>query len=261
MKLAICIPCYGDPKAKFMQSLATMLIHTMGADLRDEKGDKIKLQIEVFIVSSSMLTEGRHKLVAEALVWEADYMLWLDADHVFPHDTFCRLWAHNLPVVGCNYSRRCTPTAPTAAYYDGEGPAKQLYTTQELAEQNVVEPCAHLGFGVCLINMTVFDVLQAHADKNGDGNFLPLFKFEPTEDKIGMIGEDVYFFRKLKDAGVTPFVDHGLSWEVGHISEVILTNQHAVMHKDKWAEVRKARGDKFSEKAAELEQRAGEEIV
>jgi hypothetical protein len=97
LKLAICIPCYGDPKAKFMQSLATMLIHTMGADLRDEKGDKIKLQIEVFIVSSSMLTEGRHKLVAEALVWEADYMLWLDADHVFPHDAFCRLWGAITP--------------------------------------------------------------------------------------------------------------------------------------------------------------------
>lgn len=261
MKVAICIPCYGDPKAKFMQSLLSMVTHTLGADLQDENGDRIRIQIETFIVSSSMLTEGRHRLVAEALTWEADYMLWLDADHTFPHDTFCRLWAHNLPVVGCNYSRRCTPTAPTAAYFDGEGPAKQLYTTEEMALKGLVEPCAHMGFGVCLINMKVFDALQAHAEKHGDGNFLPLFQFEPTEDKIGMIGEDVYFFRKVRDAGITPFIDHGLSWEVGHIADMILTNNHAVMHRDKWAELKKTRGDKFNAKAAEIEQRASEEIM
>jgi hypothetical protein len=261
VKLAICIPCYGDAKAKFTQSLATMLVHTSQADLRDADDNPINLQIETFIVSSSMLTEGRHRLVAEALVWEADYMLWLDADHVFPHDTFVRLWAHNLPVVGCNYSRRCTPTAPTAAYYDGDGPAKQLYTTKEKAEAGEVEPCAHMGFGVCLMNMSIFDRLQDHADTNGDGNFLPLFKFEPTEDKIGMIGEDVFFFRKLKEAGIVPFIDHGLSWEVGHLSDVIMTNAHAVAHRDKWAEVRRKRGDKFDAKAREIEQQSEAETV
>ena len=88
MKLALAIPSYGDTKAKFTQSLATMLVHTAQADLRDENDERIKLEIETFIVSSSMLTEGRHRLVAEALAWEADYMLWLDADHVFPHDAF-----------------------------------------------------------------------------------------------------------------------------------------------------------------------------
>lgn len=262
MRLAICIPCYGDTKAKFTQSLASMLVHTAQADLRDEQGDKIELQIETFMVSSSMLTEGRHRLVAEALAWEADYMLWLDADHVFPHDAFCRLWAHNLPIVGANYARRVTPTAPTAAYYvEGDPVAKQLYTTEELAKAGKVEPCAHLGFGLCLMNMKVFDALQDHAEREGDGNFLPLFKFEPTENKVGMIGEDVFFFRKCRDAGITPFVDHGLSWEVGHISEVIMTNAHAVTQREKWAEARKQRGDKFAAKAQELEQQAESEVV
>jgi hypothetical protein len=262
VKLAICIPSYGDTKAKFTQSLASMLVHTAQADLRDENDQPIELQIETFIVSSSMLTEGRHRLVAEALTWEADYMLWLDADHVFPHDAFVRLWSHNLPIVGANYARRCTPTAPTAAYYEEGNPvAKQLYTTKELADAGKVEPCAHLGFGLCLMNMQIFDALQAHAEEHGDGNFLPLFKFEPTEDKVGMIGEDVFFFRKCRDAGIVPFVDHALSWNVGHISEVIMTNAHAVSQREKWAEVRKKRGDKFDAKAAEIEQRAESEVV
>lgn len=262
MKLAIAIPCYGDTKAKFTQSLTTMLVHTATAGLQDEAGQDIKLQIETFMVSSSMLTEGRHRLVAEALAWEADYMLWLDADHVFPHDTFCRLWSHNLPIVGANYARRTTPTAPTAAYYDeGDPVAKQLYTTQELAEAGKVEPCAHLGFGVCLMNMKIFDALQAHAEEHGDGNFLPLFKFEPTENKVGMIGEDVFFFRKCREAGIVPFVDHALSWEVGHISEVIMTNAHAVAHREKWQQSRSERGKKFSEAAQKLEQETESEVV
>ena len=261
MKLAICIPCYGDTKGKFTQSLASMLVHTMRAKLLDDKGEPIELQIETFMVSSSMLTEGRHRLVAEAMTWGADYMLWLDADHTFPHDAFCRLWSHGLPMVGCNYPRRFTPTSPTAAYNDGDGPDKVLYTTKEKADGGIVEPCAHLGFGVCLINMKVFDALQAWVEEHGDGNFLPLFKFEPTEDKIGMVGEDVFFFRKLKQAGIIPFVDHGLSWEVGHITEVILTNATAVNQRSAYEEYRKTRGDKFSAKAQEIEQRSESEVV
>jgi hypothetical protein len=261
MKLALCIPCYGDTKSKFTQSLATMIAHTLSVDLRDAEGEKITVQIETFMVSSSMLTESRHRLVAEALAWGADYMMWLDADHVFPHDTFCRLWAHGLPVVGANYPRRATPTAPTAAYDDDSGLPKLLYTTRELAEAGSVEACLHMGFGICLMHMAIFDKLQAKAEEEGDGNFLPLFMFEPTADKVGMVGEDVYFFRKLRAAGIVPFIDHKLSWEVGHLSEVILTNAHALVQKDKWAAFRAARADKFADKAQELEQAAESEIV
>jgi hypothetical protein len=261
LKIALCIPAYGMTHAKFTQSLATMIAHTLTADLTDENGDRIPIQMETFMVSSSMLTESRHRLLAEALAWDADYMLCLDADHVFPHDAFCRLWSHNLPIVGVNYARRCSPTAPTAAYDDGSEDLKLLYTTKEKAEAGIVEACSHLGFGLLLVNMRVFDVLQAHAEDHWEGNFLPLFKFEPTENKVGMIGEDVFFFRKLAEAGITPFCDHALSWNVGHLHEVILTNAHAVAQTDRWAEFRKKRGDKFAAKAQELEQAAESEIA
>ena len=261
MKIAICIPCYGDPKAKFMHSLATMMAHTLSANLQDVNGDKIPIQMETFIVSGSMLVESRHRLMAEALLWGADYALCLDADHVFPHDTFCRLWAANKPIIGANYPRRSIPTGPTAAFEDADGQVKTLYTTEEKALANLVEPCAHLGFGVLLINMRVFDVLQDHADKHWEGNFLPLFEFSATKTKTGTVGEDVFFFRKLKEAGIIPWVDHALSWEVGHISEIILTNAHAVVQRDKWAEARRTRGDKFAEAAARLEQEAESEVI
>ena len=280
LKVAICIPVYGMTHARFTQSLANLIVHSLGATVvRGEAAEPVSLAIETFMVSSSMLTESRHRLVAEALAWEADYMLCLDADHVFPPDALLRLLGHGLPVVGCNYPRRFAPTAPTAAIEsgatgpaDGEAEADRLllYTTREKAEAGEIEACAHLGFGLLLIDMRVFDALQAKAEADADedgpgpqpgtGNFLPLFKFEPTANKVGMIGEDVFFFRKLAEAGIRPFVDHKLSWEIGHLFEIVLTNGHAFAQRDAWAEHRRRRTDRFARKAAEIEQRAEEAL-
>ncbi|WP_114954314.1 hypothetical protein [Sphingosinicella terrae] len=279
LKVAICIPVYGMTHARFTQSLANLIVHSLGATVvRGEAAEPVQLQLETFMVSSSMLTESRHRLVAEALAWEADYMLCLDADHVFPPDAMLRLLGHGLPVVGCNYPRRFTPTAPTAAVESGAtGPAGGegesdrllLYTTREKAEAGEIEACAHLGFGLLLIDMRVFDALQAKAEEDGDGpesaaatgNFLPLFKFEPTANKVGMIGEDVFFFRKLAEAGIRPFVDHRLSWEIGHLFEIVLTNGHAFAQRDRWAEHRRNRAARFARKAEEIEQRAEGELA
>lgn len=262
IKVAVGIPVHGDPKAKFVQSLTAMIAYTLQSNLKDEKGDDIRVEMETFIVSSSMLTEGRHRIFFEALAWGADYLMFLDSDHVFPHDAFCRLWAHNLPVVGCNYARRDAPTGPTAAYWDDErGAEMNLYTTEEKAQAGLVEPCAHLGFGVCLIHMGIINKLHDHAQEAGEKTVMPLFKFTETPGMPRPVGEDVYFFRKLRDAGIEPYVDHGLSWEVGHLFEVILTNAHTVAQRDKFEERRLTRGDKFELRAQKLEQEAEGALV
>lgn len=232
VKVAICVPMYGLAPGKFIQSLANMLTHFMSANIIDKDGNPIGREVDTFIVSSSMLTQSRHMLVAEALKWGANYMLWLDADHVFPPDTLARLWAQNLPVVGCNYARRCIPTAPTAASSEEAGGL--IYTTAEKAAAGEVEKVSHLGFGVCLMDMRIFDVLEYHAEQKGEKSFLPLFAFETTRDGLSVRGEDVFFFNKLRDAGIDIWCDHGLSWEVGHIHETIMTNEHAVKQKEKW---------------------------
>lgn len=251
MKIAICIPVYGQTQAKFTQSVLSMLSYFYEMPLLDPAGNPVAKEVKTFIVSCSMLPESRHRLTAEAIAWGADYMLCLDADHVFPDDALNRLLVHNLPVVGCNYSRRITPTGPTAAK-GGE----LLYTTQEKAEAGEVEEVDHLGLGFVLINCRVFDVLQAHAEANGDGNFLPLFKFEETADKVGLRGEDVFFFEKLRAAGIPAHCDHALSWELGHCHEIILTNAHAVAQKDRWQAYQQKRATKFSDAADALEKSA-----
>jgi hypothetical protein len=71
---------------------------------------------------------------------------------------------------------------------------------------------------------------------------------DPTPDGIRFVGEDVHFFKSLREAGVKIFLDHKLSWDVGHVSEQILTNAHAVVQKPKFEEWSKHKLDKFKAK-------------
>ena len=258
IKLAICIPVYGNPEALFMQSLMAAVEHWNRAKLTDENGEEFEKEVETFLIQSSMLTESRHMLVGEALASGADYMLWCDADHIFEPDAICRLWARNVDVVGCNYPRRCKPTAPTAAKVvapqDEEHDNKNLvYTDAGKAHDNELEEVDHLGFGLCLIKLNIFERLQLHAEAKGLKSFLPLFKFEPKEDGSGMIGEDVFFFGKLREAGLKVWCDHGVSWTVGHVTNIVLTNAHAVTQRDAWIEHGKRLAQRYAAKADELE--------
>jgi hypothetical protein len=240
VKIALAIPCHGDTKSKFTQCLAEMLIHTMGATFEMD-GKRIQPEIETFMVSCSLLTESRNRLVAEAINWEADYMLWMDADHVFPRDALVKLLSHNLPVVGCNYARRFSPTAPTASVENEEGKLELVWSPRE-----GVSEVAHMGLGFCLMDMRVF----AAMDKHYGGNFWPLFVIEPSSNGITSIGEDVYFFKKIREAGIPIHCDHELSWDVGHIAETILTQAHCVKDRERWVEFNNRKMDKFKREPA-----------
>lgn len=239
MKIALAIPVYGDPKSKFMQSLTSAICYTYEVALQDSEGNKIPIQIEPFICSG-LITQARTRLVFECLKWEADYILWCDSDHVFPADAIARLWSHNKQVVGCNYARRIHSgaTSPTAAKLNREETDDKLcYTTPEKAQAGELEQVDHLGLGLCLMHKSVFDDLADHAISEGKDDFMPLFHLVPKEGS-DVVGEDVFFFEKCRAAGVDVWCDHGLSWEVGHIAERILTNAHAVNQKERWEQGR-----------------------
>lgn len=249
LKIAVCIPCYGDPRLRFTVSLIRMLNHFHTANFKNADGDQLDRIVEVFWVSTSNLIQSRHQLVADATYWGADYMLWLDADHTFPPDTLARLWTRNLPIVGCNYARRIIPTAPTAAKFlaTNEEDDRQalVYTTPEKAAANELEEVAHMGLGVCLMDMRIFDVLQAKSEEQGKRSMLPLFEFCASDDGTSPLGEDVFFFRKCREAGFKIYCDHGASWEIGHIHEAEMSNATACNHKEKWAEKTKEIADRY----------------
>lgn len=257
LKIAVCVPCYGYPELLFLQSLMEMQKHFYEAKLTNEKGEEFDKEMQLFVVSSSMLTESRQRLVAEALNWGADYMLCCDADHTFLPEALLQLWQRNVQVVGANYSRRDKPTAPTACKIVtndmGEDHKNLLYTTLEKCHDKVLEEVDHMGMGFVLIRMDVFDILQAHAESQGLESFLPIFLFTPAPDGKGIIGEDVYFFNKLKAAGIKAYCDHEVSWHVGHVMKSIVTNAHAVVQEERWKEKNAKLKDRYIERIKELE--------
>jgi hypothetical protein len=194
LRLAVCVPSHGGWRAGFGQSLANLAAHFIAS--RYERGRK---DIEVFCVSGSILPDVRHKLAAHALQWDATHLLWLDSDMLFPRDAANRLLSHNVPVIAANYVRHTIPHLPTA--YDGAAlPSRR--------DDEGLRPVSHAGMGVMLTDARVFDLLD-----------LPYFHFECCGDEPGLMGEDVWFCRKLRDVGITPFVDLGLSRRIYHIGE------------------------------------------
>ncbi|HYI65001.1 MAG TPA: hypothetical protein VEW71_08965 [Allosphingosinicella sp.] len=230
MRVAICIPRYGDTKGDFTISLARMLVHSLAAPAPGGE----RLEIEIFSISSSDLPSSRTELLKSAIAWQARYLLWLDSDHVFPPDALLRLLAHRLPVVGCNQPRRSEPTGPVAVRLDGKGEMEHVWTTAKLAKAGTVEEVIHVGLALCLIDMNVLHQVKAHVEKGvGWAHWAP-FDRKLLPGTTARMGEDVSFFRELTDAGVKVYVDHALSWAVGHIHERVLTNADAEAQKEAW---------------------------
>lgn len=212
MKIAVCVPHHGDVKAAFALSLANMLAHSARAA---PDADTILLFAE-----SSIVIQGRNNLVARARAAGAEWILWLDSDQSFPADTLVRLLAHDLDVVGCNYARRCDPTGPTAVRISGKS-LEHVWTTPEKAEANHVERVFAMGLGVCLMRMSAL----ARAEP-------PLFWIEMMAGDV--LGEDIWLFRKLAAAGVEAWVDHGLSWQIGHVGEKTYGHVQAIADRGRW---------------------------
>jgi hypothetical protein len=196
MKIAICTPVHGDPKAGFTKSLADMLIHVGG-----------RHEMAFFTYSGSMLDTSRNALLDQATRWGADFILWMDADHVFPPDTLDRLLAAGKQVIGVNFRRRDAKARPTATVLR-DGKEALVASTPELAATCPVEQVVHIGLGICLVDMAVIRGLGAGAKR--------LFRFTEASS------EDIHLFRTLAEAGVPAFVDHALSLECGHIHEQVL---------------------------------------
>ena len=233
MKIAICIPRYGDTKGEFTISLARMLVHTLSAELVAPSG-RIKLQIEVFSLASSDLPESRTELLKSAIGYGADYLLWLDSDHLFPPGSLIHLLRRQLPVVGCNYARRTAPTGPVATRIGPDGAMEHVWTTAELARRGAVEEVAHVGLGFCLMDMRVLHQVKAHVDQHEGWDRWSPFDRRLLPGTNSRMGEDASFFAGLREAGVKIHVDHGLSWHVGHIAERVVTNADTEADRDAW---------------------------
>jgi len=205
MRIVLCIPIHRQAEAMFVSSAMNMASRFLMTEM-EIGGRKVRPELWTCVFTSADLASNRNRLVERALEWGADWILWADADHVFPDHALIRLLSLELPVVGCNYTTRVPPVVPTALGLDG----RAVHTTEALAREGKVERVAALGLGLCLMRSDLFAGLER-----------PWFAFADG------LSEDRRFFRMLGEAGVPIHVDHSLSWEIGHVGAATFTNADA----------------------------------
>lgn len=199
MRLLIAMPSYGQVAVECTRSLA-MMMHYIG-HARPDGLEWVAIENQ----SSSNLPMLRHMLAVNAMgEHRATHILWIDSDMAFPRDTFHRLLAHDLDIVGCNYPRRLGKHFSSASDLAGN-PVKPGSTG--------LEEIGTIGFGVLLTRVSVFD----------EEYEMPLFAHH---DDHGYCTEDSAFCKKVRDKGKKIWVDHDLSREVRHISSISLGHEH-----------------------------------
>jgi GT2 family glycosyltransferase len=147
----------------------------------------------------SEVSMQRQQLALEALETDCTHILWLDSDMTFPTHTINALLSHDADVVACNYSTRVPPYRPVA-FMDI---TNLDYRAHDGTGVHEIDAC---GMGCMLVKRKVFETIQQ-----------PYFSIVWNENYTNLVGEDIYFCTKAKEAGFTVMLDKDLSKSVTHI--------------------------------------------
>ncbi len=160
--------------------------------------------------------QGRNRLVRLALEGNADWVLWIDADMIFPPEALLRLLAHDRDIVGVDYRLRAPPFKRIGLFMHDDDPKRhtRVPRAQAQARQSGLIEMAMLGLGLILVRANVFRKLPS-----------PWFgrtwvKEHATPDNPdGFSTEDTYFCNVARHYGYPIWCDLDLSAQVQHIGE------------------------------------------
>lgn len=190
-KLAVCIPCRDTLHSAHALSLAELVkFNTMN-----------DIDTHVFMDASTILLTQRERLATMAIDLNAEYMLWLDSDMVFPATTAVRLLAHNEDIVCANYIRRQLPAKGVAYETIGDWEHPLPFDVQD--ELVTVEG---IGMGCVLMKTEIFTQLAK-----------PWFEFGWSPESNDFLGEDMILWQKIAALGHSIKVDTALSQEMRHL--------------------------------------------
>lgn len=211
MRIAILIPARGQMEVATAFDLVAMCAYTIKTTDHD---------IDLFTCSGTLIFDQRNNLVKTALDIKADYLLFVDADMRFPKDTLKTLMAHDKDIIGVNATTRSEPVKPTAKNMhineDGSIDWMPIYSNAKSG----IEMADGIGCGVMLIKRQVVEALEE-----------PYFYFEQLPGNK-LLGEDIYFCVKAKDAGFNTWIDHDLSKVIKHIGQYVYGWHNIELPKD-----------------------------
>lgn len=187
VKLAISI-CSNRPMEPRCAIALSMLVHHLTA-FQIPFGLLCRMQ-------ASLLPQAREECLSEALQDNCTHQLWIDDDIEAPGDAVLRMLHAmrenpDIDVLAVNYCRKQDELRYTAEGLNGE----MVHSHGRIG----VEEVDKVGMGLMLVKLDKVRPLSS-----------PFFEVCWSE-RGHYRGEDRYFTRKLREAGLRIFVDHGIS--------------------------------------------------
>lgn len=197
MRVLVAIPTFdGSVKARTFESVANL-----------DWGD---CDLQYKSVTGYDCAAARNNIVDEMLNRGFDYCLMVDSDVVLPQEALTNLIEHDEPLVLGWYAHQGSFAPP-----HGDGKTclckppsyQEQFTGEELkALRDAGEYKVQIrggGMGCALIRRDAVERTR-----------FPWFKFLVYEDRFGVLSEDLYFCKQLRDAGMTLYGDTRV--ECGH---------------------------------------------
>ena len=154
-----------------------------------------KCIVDYLVHKGCDLVGARTSLVKKAIEKGGTHILFIDTDMYFKADTLEKMLALNKEIVAVDYYKRKFPKELVSYPLEENG-------------RSETEPykATYAGTGLMLIDLEVFKKIA-----------VPWFNFGRDSSGALSMGEDVWFCRTAKDAGIDTYIDPTIL--VGHLGE------------------------------------------
>lgn len=206
-KIFIGVPSKGMPETRFMSCLTSMMCRMV------YKGFKP----ELLTVEGSVVSQARLELLSHSLRTDADYLLFLDEDMMFPPTLFERLMEADKDVISTNYTTRYIDNLRFVS-------ADMDWMVPDSNKLEGVQEALQIPTGTMLLSKKAMQSIDFSTDV---GLSMSIFG-QPLTDEGEYVTEDAYFCMVMRKCGLKLYLDHDLTKEIRHVGKL---EYHASMIK------------------------------
>ena len=166
-------------------------------------------EIAFSLVLGRQLPFARNQIVSEALANGSDYLLFLDADMVFPNDLLTRLFENKKDICNALAFRRISPFYPCVFFWDEKN---QCYNTADYStSKDKLMKVDATGMPAILINTEVFKKMKK-----------PHYYYRDN-----LFSSDLTFCENARKLGYEIWIDTSL--KIGHLGEQLVIDESFYM--------------------------------
>jgi len=187
MKIGIGIPCSYWVHPEFMLNLVEIV-----------KNTKHEVIVEK---ESGVRTDRNRNVILNRLMGKVDYILWLDADMLYPKDIIDTYLTQKFDLIGCLYFTREKPYAPIGYIDSGEKEKPYRPILPQMVHYDKVYDVTGLGFGGMMVRMGVYETLGKKKWHNYGRFFHIPPELRTPHQQEDALSHDLQFCKKAKSNG------------------------------------------------------------